>query len=212
MDQLAQQERAAARTISLGRYRWVLLGVLVVFFAALFLPHSGDVRGIDLIARNEKATADTKIGEFVFVYFGTAAAVVLNAATLLTRRTAVANIQYLCAGVALLTSLFGLWMRMQDAENTGAAGIGPGLIIEALAVIVLVYAMSCFIFARSEEQKRIAHDRASTPSLDAVGKVQQEHRMSRGMDSPETNPLLVDDRRRRAAERHSKPEPGQPRS
>ncbi|AZA11610.1 Rv2732c family membrane protein [Corynebacterium gerontici] len=200
----AAAEKQAARTLDLRHYRWLMLGALIAFVVGLLLPHSGDVRGFDVLINNAQAKAgDVRIAETVFVLFGTVSAVLLNAVVLLSKRTAVANAQYLIGGIALLVSLFALWMRLQSKEVDGSTGIGVGLLLEVLAVIVLIYAMSCIIFARSDAQKQAAALRAEHDELDPVGRAQQEAARSRGFEAAEHNPLLIDDRRKRAAEKHA---------
>ncbi len=201
----AAAEKQAAKRIDLRHYRWFMLAALIAFALGLVLSHSGDVRGFDVLLNNDKAQqGEVRIAETIFVIFGTLAAVVLNAIVLITRRTAVANIQYLIGGIALLFSLFALWMRLQSKEVDGASGIGIGLVLEVAAIIVLIYAMSCVIFARSEEQRNAAALRAEHNELDSVGLAQQESMRSRGFDSAQSNPLLVDDRRKRAAQKHQR--------
>ncbi|AZA09091.1 Rv2732c family membrane protein [Corynebacterium pseudopelargi] len=201
----AAAEKQAAKKIDLRHYRWFMLASLIAFVLGLLLSHSGDVRGLDVLLQNQRAEqGDVRIAETIFVLFGTTAAVVLNAIVLITRRTAVANIQYLIGGIALLFSLFALWMRLQSKEIDGSTGIGIGLMLEVVAIIVLIYAMSCVIFARSEEQRTAAAMRAEHNELDSVGLAQQESMRSRGVDPAESNPLLIDDRRKRAAEKHQR--------
>lgn len=200
----AAAEKQAARTLDLRQYRWFMLGALIAFVLGLFLPHSGQVRGIDVLLNNAQASSgDVRIAETVFVLFGSISAVLLNVIVLITKRTAVANAQYLIGGMALLVSLFALWMRLQSKEVDGSTGIGIGLLLEVFAVIALIYAMSCIIFARSDAQKQAAALRAEHNDLDSVGRAQQEAARSRGPEAPEDNPLLIDDRRQRAAQKHA---------
>ena len=77
-----------------------------------------------------------------------------------------------------------------------------GFLLQVLAVIITTYALSVMILRRSDEQKAIAQQRAASEDLDEVGYAQRAALVSQQQNTPETNPLLVDDRRKRAAERH----------
>ena len=77
-----------------------------------------------------------------------------------------------------------------------------GFLLQVLAVIITTYALSVMILRRSDEQKAIAQQRAESEDLDEVGYAQRAALVSQQQNTPETNPLLVDDRRKRATERH----------
>lgn len=124
--------------------------------------------------------------------------IVCNLFLILTRRTVAANIGFLLSGIALLMSLFAMWMRLQSKENEGSSGIGIGFGIEIIAVVVLVYALSFLVFSKSEEQHQIEHLRATTEVTDEVALVQRDLQNQR---RGEENPLLIDTRRRQAAEK-----------
>ena len=142
------------------------------------------------------------IVESVFVWLGTLGLVISGGLLLITKRTIFANITYLLTGMALLASLFGMWMRLQDKEIAGGPGLGVGFLLQVLAVVITTYALSVMILRRSDEQKAIAQQRAENEDLDEVGYAQRAALVSQQQNTPETNPLLVDDRRKRAAERH----------
>lgn len=199
-DELAKKEKTAAARIELGHYRFYLMGTFVVFVLSLFLPHAGSIKGYDVLFFTPAShEAGIKIAEYVFVFLGSISVVLLNGLLLLTKRTVFANFGFALTGMALLTSLLGLWMRMQSAEVDGAAGVSYGFYIEVAAVIVQVYALSCTVFARSDEQREWAAQRAAHVNLDEVALVQRERLTSRGANTNETNPLLIDNRRQQAA-------------
>lgn len=202
---LAQAERKEAGRFDLSTYGKLLLAAWVLFVGALLLPHGGNVRGWQVLTFQAKSMG-LKIGvaEVAFVLLGTLGVVVFGGLLLITKRTVFANISFLLCGMALFASLFGMWMRLQDRENTGGPGLGMGLLIEVFAVLFAVYALSFMVMRRSEAQQRIAEQRAQHDSLDAVGKAQQDVFGGRQYNQPETNPLLIDDRRKQAAQRHRK--------
>lgn len=202
---LAQVERQAASIIDLTTYGKLLVGAWLLFLVGLMLPHSGSVRGFHVVIfQAERLGLKIGIAEIVFVILGTLAVVIFGGLLLLTKRTVFANISFLLSGMASFASLLGIWMRLQDRENTGGPGVGIGLLLEVLAVMITVYALSFMVMRRSDEQERIAKQRAQQDNLDEVGKVQRDAFISQRHNTPETNPLLIDDRRKRAAERHRK--------
>lgn len=202
--ELAAAEKKAARSISIKNgYGIALIIAFVIFVVGMVLPHAGEVRGYEAIFGLEAASeANIRLAERVFVILGFAAVVVFNGLAILTRRTVVASIAYILSGMSLFSSLFGLWMRIQHQQVEGAPGVGLGIIFELIAVILLVISYSILIFRRTEEQKALAEQRAQHENLDAVGYAQRSAMVTKQNNVGDYNPLLVDDRRKRATERH----------
>lgn len=201
--ELAAAEKKAARFIDLkNSYGIALIVAFVLFVVGMFLPHAGEVRGFEAIFGLEAAAqANIRLAERVFVILGFAAAVVFNGLTILTRRTVVASIAYILSGMSLFSSLFGLWMRIQHQQVEGAPGVGVGIYCELIAVILLVISYSNLIFRRTEEQKALAEQRAQHENLDEVGYAQRSAMVTKQNNVGDFNPLLVDDRRKKASER-----------
>ncbi|CAB0611792.1 hypothetical protein CIP107538_01693 [Corynebacterium diphtheriae] len=197
--ELRIKEIRAARFVHVGRIQWLLIGAWTLFAVGLVLPHSGNAQGWQVLTFSSAAAGSgVKLAEYIFVLIGFIAAIVCNLFLILTRRTVAANIGFLLSGIALLMSLFAMWMRLQSKENEGFSGIGIGFGIEILAVVVLVYALSALVFSKSQEQRQIEHLRATTEVTDEVARVQRDLQNQR---RGENNPLLVDNRRRQAAEK-----------
>ncbi|AKP08909.1 Hypothetical protein Cp262_1246 [Corynebacterium pseudotuberculosis] len=202
--QLAREEKTASRRVSTDGVRTGMFVALVLFLVGLVLPHTGEIRGVQLLIPGDYDSV--KVAERIFVYTGTLSVVVLNGVTLIFRRTLTANLCYLLGGISLLISLFCLWMRLQSKEFQGQTGIGIGLLLEVVAAIILVFFLSLIIFARSDEQAKIAKTRAEHENLDEVGYAQRSLRIAEQTKMPKDNPLFVDDRRRLAAAKHKKTE------
>ncbi|AIU32900.1 MULTISPECIES: hypothetical protein [Corynebacterium] len=200
--QLAREEKTVSRRVSTDGARAGMLVALVLFLVGLALPHTGGIRGAQLLIPGDYGSV--KVAEHIFVYVGTLSVVVLNGLTLLFRRTLAANLCYLLGGISLLVSLFCLWMRLQSKEFQGQTGIGIGLLLEVAATIILVFFLSLIIFARSDEQAKIAQARAEHENLDEVGYAQRSLRIAEQASMPKENPLFIDDRRRLAAAKHKK--------
>ncbi|MDO5098053.1 MAG: hypothetical protein Q4D85_04775 [Corynebacterium sp.] len=203
--ELAEAEKKAAAKFSLEYFGKFLIGAWVLFVIGLLLPHGGAVRGWQVLTLQGEALG-LRIGvvEEFFVIVGTLGVVVFGGCLLLTRRTIFANISFLLTGISLFSSLLAMWMRLQDKEISGGPGLGIGLLLEVAAVIVATFALSYMILRRSDEQVRLAQQRQQHENLDEVGYAQRAALVSQQQNTPETNPLFIDDRRQQAAARHKK--------
>lgn len=202
--ELAAAEKKAARSIDIKNgYGIALIVAFALFLVGMFLPHAGDVRGYEAIFGLDAANQlNIRFAERIFIILGFAAAIVFTGLTLITRRTVLATIAYILSGMSLFSSLFGLWLRIQHNQVEGAPGVGIGIIFELVAVILLVISYSILIFRRTDEQKALAKQRAQHENLDEVGYAQRSAMVTKQNDVGDHNPLLVDDRRKRAALRH----------
>ncbi|HKM25753.1 MAG TPA: hypothetical protein VJY40_08960, partial [Corynebacterium sp.] len=124
---------------------------------------------------------------------------VLTTLTLLTRRLFVAIPAWMITTVGTAYSLFALWLRQTRANADDGVEMNLGFWISLLALVLAFLAYAMTMFRRNPEQEKLARDRASSDNLDEVGRMQQQANIS-----PEENPLLIDDRRSRASERHQK--------
>lgn len=200
---LAQQEKKANAQQDFGHFRWPLLACVVLFLLGLALPHAGVVRGWQLLAQQVDGTP-LGVAEYVFTYLGTAAVVVAGGLLVATKRSVFAIAAFVLSGMALMSSLLGMWMRLQDRELRGGAGIGIGFLLEVLVVVAFLYFICRIILRRSDEQQRLAQARAEDDSLDEVAFAQRSALVSRQQNSVETNPLFVDNRRQEARARQKK--------
>ncbi|AKK06141.1 hypothetical protein CMUST_09120 [Corynebacterium mustelae] len=203
--ELADAEKKAAAKFSLDYFGKFMIGAWVLFVVGLLLPHGGVVHGWQVLTlQGESLGLRIGIVEEFFVIVGTLGVVVFGGCLLLTRRTIFANISFLLTGIALFSSLLAMWMRLQDKEILGGPGLGVGLLMEVAAVIVATFALSYMILRRSDEQVRLAEQRQKHENLDEVGYAQRAALVSQQQNTPETNPLFIDDRRQQAVARHKK--------
>lgn len=197
--ELANTEKKAARKISLSGFRGLLIGALVLWVVSLALPVTSGARGIEVLLLTPTGGTDATIAEFVHsvvVFLGVG---LFNGLLLLTRRTIFSWLGWFFTGIGLFYSVFALWMRQtQDTDNVS----GIGMYVSVAAVILTVIALSSIILRRDPEQTRIARERAANDNLDEVGQAQRSAMESKQSFAGEDNPLLIDDRRARAAERH----------
>ena len=200
---LAREEKRAARTMPLGSQRWTLLAALVLYVAYLALPHAGSVFGFQVLLQLPAAEeAGIKVTEYIYSILLFLGIGVFTTLTLVTRRTVFGLLAWMFSTVGLFYTVFALWLRQTRpaAEEDAATGIGMWLSIVAVALAVVAYSMVAL--RRDPEQKRIAQERAENENLDEVGFAQRAAMVTRQNTSYEDNPLFIDDRRRRAAERH----------
>ncbi|SDR95566.1 hypothetical protein [Corynebacterium timonense] len=196
---LATQEKDASTRLDLGASRWVLLACAVVFLIALFLPFAGEASGWQFLAVTDAATqVQATLTELIFVWLGVLGVVVLTPLTLLTRRFAIAAPGWMVTTVALFISLLAIWLRRTSATIAEEYSHGTGIYLAIVAVAVAVFAYIPVVVGRSAQQAEAAARRAASEELDEVAAAQREAGVSTGRE----NPLLIDDRRARAAERH----------
>ncbi|WP_246388983.1 hypothetical protein [Corynebacterium incognita] len=206
----AESERLAARTMDLGGQVWPLAVAVLLFVVYLFLPHAGAASGWEVVFHQPAAAAaDVKITERVFSDLLALGVGVFTVLLLATRRAAFGLIAWMLVAVAFFGSIFAFWMR-------GAAQVpaGIGMYIGVLSAGVAFVAYSLVALRKSPEQlaAEAARKRAAG-QLDEVGELQSQLRSG---SEPKTqlrsdarrNPLLVDDRRKRAAARHKRGDTG----
>lgn len=199
---LAGAERAAARRMSLDGQRWTLIAAVVIWIAYLVLPHAGSVTGFDVtFFRPPAQAAGIKVTEYVYAVLIALGIGVFTTLTLLTGRAVLGLIGWMLVTVGLFYAIFALWLRQTRSSADDGVNMGIGMYFSVLGVILAVVAYSMVALRRDPEQTRIAEQRARDEELDEVGLTQREL-LDAERRSTEVNPLLIDDRRRRAAERH----------
>ena len=190
-----QAERRSARTMDLRNQVVPLILAVIFYIAWLILPHSAGIHGFQIITFSAKARESMSIAEFVFAVLATLGIGVFTTLTLLTRRALFGLLAWMLVTVGFAYSLFMVWMRGARADGA-EIGLWCGIIAVAIATV----SFSLVALRRSPEQLEAAHRaRIAAAQLDEVGKAQMDIRREA---APEVNPLLVDDRRARAARRH----------
>ena len=200
--QLAAEERAAASRVDLTSTRWVLVAVVVVYVIALFLPFAGGVAGWQILAFSDAATnVQTKLTEYLFVVLSFVGIAVLTTLVLVTRRFAFAGAGWMFTTVSFLISILAIWLRRSSTAYDAGFHHGPGIYLAILAAGVAVFAYIPVVLRRNDAQAEIAARRVKLEGQDSVALAQQA---ATRKAASEENPLLIDDRRARAVERHKK--------
>ncbi|GAB3696687.1 hypothetical protein [Corynebacterium nasicanis] len=198
--ELATRERRVASRLDLGGRLWFFLAALGLYLVSLLLPQAGTVRGYEVLAQTAAAQeAGIKITEYVYAILIFLGVGVLTTLTVLTRRLFVAIPAWMLTTVGLAYSIFAMWLRQTRASAEDGVEMNLGFWISLLAVILAFLGYATTIFRRNPEQEQLAQARASSENLDVVGRLQQQANTTAA-----ENPLLIDDRRSRATERHKK--------
>lgn len=195
-ESLARAEKKAASTVDMGAKRWVLAAAVAIYVVALFLPFVGGASLWQVLAATDAAKdAQTTVTEYVFAWISLIGVGVLTTLAVATQRFALAVPAWMVTTVSLVYSVLGIWLR-----NSNASGIsrGPGYYLVLLAVVIVVFTVFPLILSRNESQAAVAKQRAEAQGKDEVALAQ------RAATREQENPLLIDDRRARAAERHRK--------
>ncbi len=201
--ELAEREYEAGRQVTVTGYKGVLIAACVLWLLQMLTPHITGVRGwqVALITETSRE-ANIKITEFIFVIMTSLGAGVLNLLYLMTKRFVVIYVAWVCSGIGMFFSLLALWIRQTRPESEASSAASIGMYCGVAAVIMAVIGLSSIVLRRSPEQQAIAHRRAATPNLDAVGLAQREASSGTQESSWENNPLFIDDRRQQASRRH----------
>ncbi|NLA56992.1 MAG: hypothetical protein GX859_12020 [Corynebacterium humireducens] len=198
--ELANREKRVASRLDLGGRLWLFVAAVALYAVSLVLPQAGSVRGYEVLFQMDPAAeAGIKLTEYVYATLAFLGVGVLTTLTLLTRRLAIAIPGWMITTVGTAYSLFALWLRQTRSSADDGVEMNLGFWVSLLALILAFLGYAMTMFRRNPEQQKVAHDRATADPLDEVGRLQQQANVS-----AENNPLLIDDRRSRASERHQK--------
>jgi hypothetical protein len=162
-------ERRIAREIDPGARALVVAILVFVLIGSFILPHTGNVRGWDvLFATHGSGAAAVALPSRVFAWLALVFGVGFSMLALLTRRWALAWVALAGSAVASAAGLLAVWSRQTVAS--GHPGPGVGLIVAWIAIILLTFHWARVVWSRTivqlaaEEQRRraAAHRQART--------------------------------------------------
>ncbi|MDU3174267.1 MAG: hypothetical protein E6689_02420 [Corynebacterium striatum] len=186
-------ERAAAQKMELGGYKTALIAAVVAWVAYLVLPYAGSAHGWEVLGLGS-TSVKISIMENISGWCALLGIGVLTSLTAITRRLNFGLAAWMLVAISLFLNLWGFWYRGSTAD-----GASIGMWVGVLASLIAFLAYCRVAFRRSPEQIAAAEKaRAAASSLDQVGVLQTEAATTL---PPEENPLLIDDRRRRAHKR-----------
>jgi hypothetical protein len=167
-------ERRVAREIEPGP-RAVVVAVLVfVLLGSFMLPHTGDVRGWDVLFSSHGAgAAAVALPSRVFAWFALVFGVGFSMLALMTRRWALSWVALAGSAIASGAGLLAVWSRQTVAA--GHPGPGIGLIVAWITVILLTFHWARVVWSRTivqlaaeEQRRRVVGQQQSRTLLDSV--------------------------------------------
>src|ERR1700704_5873690 len=162
-------ERRVAREIDPGPRAFIVAILVFVLLGSFILPHTGQVRGWDVLFSSHGAGAaalslPSKVFSWLALIFG----VGFSMLALLTRRWALAWIALAGSSLASATGLLAVWSRQTVAA--GHPGPGVGLFVAWITMILLTFHWARVVWSRTivqlaaEEQRRqvVAQEQSRT--------------------------------------------------
>lgn len=163
-DELDAVERRIAGEIDPGVRALVVAGAVFLLLLSLVLPHAGGARGFDVLLSTDAARAEhIGLPSRIFVWFAVLFGIGFSLLALMTRRWVLAWIAVAGSAIGSVFGVFSIWHRQTPGlGNYHGAGPGIGLILGAIAIIVLTFHWIRVVWSRTtlqlaaEEQRRIA--------------------------------------------------------
>jgi signal transduction histidine kinase len=167
-------ERRVAREIEPGPRAFVVAILVFVLLGSFILPHTGAVRGWDVLFSSHGAgAAALALPSRVFAWLALVFGVGFSMLALLTRRWALAWIALAGSAIASAVGLLAVWSRQTVAA--GHPGPGVGLIVAWITVILLTFHWARVVWARTivqlaaeEQRRRVAAQHQSKTLLDSL--------------------------------------------
>jgi hypothetical protein len=167
-------ERRVAGEIEPGPRALVVAILVFVLLGSFILPHTGDVRGWDVLFSSHGAgAAAVALPSRVFAWLALVFGVGFSMLALMTRRWALAWVALAGSGIASGAGLLAIWSRQTVA--VGHPGPGVGLIVAWITVMVLTFHWARLVWSRTvvqlaaeEQRRRVAAQRQSMTLLDSL--------------------------------------------
>ncbi len=171
---LEAAERRVAGEIDPGARALVVAILVFVLSVSFILPHTGGVRGVDILMGDAKAiSAGIALPHRLFCWFALVFGVGFSMLALLTRRWTLAWVALAGTTVAIPLGMLSVWSRQTAAA--GQPGPGVGLILAWITVILLTFHWARVVWTRTavqlaaEAQRRQdAAERGSGTLLDGL--------------------------------------------
>lgn len=197
---LAKAERTAAGTIVLGRVTpWLATGLVMVFIA-IFLPHSGEVFGYDVLLFSQRAEDFvTTMPERIYAWLALVGGVLLPLGTLFSKSSIVAWVNWAVAAVGTFYCVLAIGFRNSRPPTEPGSGPSIGLFVGGIGMLVIVLALSSRLFRRSAVQTAMNALRRESVHRDEDSRAAQQ--VLRTGLQPHDEAVVVDDRRARARAR-----------
>jgi hypothetical protein len=167
-------ERRVAREIEPGA-RAVVVAILVfVLLGSFVLPHTGNVRGWDVLFGSHGAgPAAVALPSRVFAWLALVFGVGFSMLALMTRRWALSWVALAGSAIASGAGLLAVWSR--QTAPAGHPGPGIGLIVAWISVLLLTFHWARVVWSRTivqlaaeEQRRRVVGQQQSRTLLDSL--------------------------------------------
>ena len=167
-------ERRVAREIEPGPRALVVAILVFVLLGSFILPHTGDVRGWDVLFSSHGAgAAAVALPSRVFAWMALVFGVGISMLALMTRRWALAWLALAGSALASGAGLLAIWSR--QTVSAGHPGPGVGLIVAWITVMLLTFHWARVVWSRTivqlaaeEQRRRVAAQQQSMTLLDSL--------------------------------------------
>ena len=167
-------ERRVASEIDPGSRGFVVAILVFVLLASFILPHTGNVRGWDVLFSSHGAgSAGVALPSRVFTWLALVFGVGFSMLALTTRRWALAWIELAGSAIAGATGLLAVWSR--QTAPAGHPGPGIGLIVAWITVLALTFLWARVVWSRTivqlaaeEQRRRVAKEQQSRTLLESL--------------------------------------------
>ena len=167
-------ERRVAREIEPGPRALVVAILVFVLLGSFILPHTGDVRGWDVLFSSHGAgAAAVALPSRVFAWVALVFGVGISMLALMTRRWALAWLALAGSALASGAGLLAIWSR--QTVSAGHPGPGVGLIVAWITVMLLTFHWARVVWSRTivqlaaeEQRRRVAAQQQSMTLLDGL--------------------------------------------
>lgn len=158
--EMRRKDRVLGRTLVIGKAYLASAVLIVLLAAALALPHSDGVRGLDVLFLTDAASAQqTSLPSHVFVFLYSVGTILFGAVMILSQKWWAAGIAWGASCVAGVYGVLAIWLRQSgrgpnpDFQNFGAPGIG--LYLSEILVLALAVVLAGVLWARTPEQHEL---------------------------------------------------------
>jgi hypothetical protein len=173
-EEIEAAERRVAREIDPGARALVVAILVFVLLGSFALPHTGDVRGWDVLFGSHGAgAAAVALPSRVFAWLALVFGVGFSMLSLMTRRWALAWVALAGSAIASAAGMLAVWSRQTVAA--GHPGPGLGLFVAWITVMLLTFHWARVVWARTlvqlaaeEQRRRVAAQQQSMSLLDSL--------------------------------------------
>lgn len=209
---LAVAERRAAGTIVLGSSLPALVIGAVVILVAIFLPHSGQVHGYDVLLFSQRSEDFvTTLPERVYIWLALVGGVLLTLGTVISRSSLVAWVNWALTGIGWVYAVLAIGMRQSRPPTEPGDGPSIGLVLGLVGLLIVFITLSSRLLRRGAVQKAIAARRHDAADRDEESRAAQLV-LRTGLEA-QHDTEIVDDRRAkvRARRQRQNGDPEEPR-